>query len=148
MAFDRLYYHIVFRTKNRINSIDERYEKELYAYIHAICKNKNVTLIRINGTPCHIHMLIRTHTAFTLSDFVRDIKRASSLMMMSNKNFPLFDGWGEKYACDTISFHEVEKIRAYIMNQKEHHKKIHFEEELREIFGIEFTNNGFDDGTR
>ena len=136
MGYFRLYYNIVFRTRNRINSIDERYEKDLYTYIFSICKNKDVTLVRINGTPCHVHILIRTHSSFNLSDFVRDMKRASSIMMKSNPHFPLFDGWGERYACDTVSLHEIETIRNYIIRQKEHHKRISFEDELKQIFGI------------
>ena len=137
MPHIRLYYHLVFRTKYRKNTITEEYEKELYAYILGFCKNKDIKLLRINGMPNHLHLLFGTRATFTVSDFVRDLKRATNKMMSGNPHFPLFEGWGEEYSCDTVSFHEVEHIKNYIKGQKEHHKVVSFEDELKKIFGIE-----------
>ncbi|MBQ6562110.1 MAG: transposase [Paludibacteraceae bacterium] len=53
MAHVVLYYHIVWRTKRSEHSITEEYERELYAYIHGYCKEKQCTLIRIGGMSDH-----------------------------------------------------------------------------------------------
>ena len=82
-------------------------------------------------------MLIGTGSTFILSDFMRELKRNSSKMLSGNPHFPLFEGWGDEYGCDTVSFHEVDHVRNYIRNQKEHHVIVSFEDELKRIFGIE-----------
>ncbi len=39
MSYTRLLYHIVFRTKESQKTINEKHEKELYAYILGFIKN-------------------------------------------------------------------------------------------------------------
>jgi valyl-tRNA synthetase len=43
MSYTKLLYHAVFRTKYGKNTINETHEKELYAYIMGIVKNKKNT---------------------------------------------------------------------------------------------------------
>ncbi len=125
-----LYYHIVWRTKRSEWTITERYEKDLYAYIHGYCRNKGCTLIRINGMPDHIHLLTSIRSDIAVSEFVQVLKTESSKWLKTQKvKFPFFDGWGNGYAAFTYSEHDKEMIRHYIMKQKEHHKEIPFRKE-------------------
>jgi len=45
--------------------------------------------------------------------------------------FPAFKGWAEGYGSFTCSYKDMGRLVEYIKNQKEHHKKITFEEEYR-----------------
>ena len=38
-------------------------------------------------------------------------------------------GWAEDYYAVSVSPSDLERVRAYIKNQKEHHRKIGFQEE-------------------
>ncbi len=140
MSYTRLLYHIVFRTRNSKNSIPVEHEKELYSYIMGIINNKKGKLYRIGGMPNHIHLLLDIHPTIAVSDFMKELKENSSKWLSSNPNFPDFEGWAVSFAGFTYGLKEKQTIIDYIMNQKEHHKKVSFEEEYRQ-FLIE---NGID----
>ncbi len=73
-SFRQILYHIVFRTKYGAKTLPLAESEELYRYIWGIVKNKNGTLLRINGTEDHIHILSDLHPAVSLADYVREIK--------------------------------------------------------------------------
>lgn len=132
MSFTKLIYHIVFRTKNSIPAITEKYEKELYAYVLGYMRNKQYHLYRIGGMPDHIHILLSLPPTITLSEFVRDLKASTSKMLKGNSKFPLFIGWNSGYAAFTYSPNEKDMIVNYIKNQKVHHKSKTLVEEYSE----------------
>ena len=140
MSYTRLLYHIVFRTKYSKNTIPAEHEKELYAYIMGIIKNKKSKLYRIGGTENHLHLLVDIHPTFALSDFMRELKEHSSKWLATNPNFPNFEGWAVSFAGFTYNLNNKQTIINYIKNQKEHHKAVAFEKEYRQFL----LNNGID----
>ncbi len=132
-SYRQILYHIVFRTKNGEKTLHQENIKKLYAYILGIVKSKNCFLYRINGTEDHIHFLSDLHPNIALADYMRDIKTASSLWLKQQKEFPGFNGWADGYAALTYAWHDKDKIINYIKNQQEHHKKITFREEYKQI---------------
>jgi len=71
------------------------------------------------------------HPSIAPMDFMRDVKVSTSLWIKSNGLFPAFKGWAEGYGSFTCSYKDLDRLVEYIKNQKEHHKKITFEEEYR-----------------
>lgn len=140
-TFRQIYYQIIFGTKHREPTINEKNEPELYKYIWGILKNKNCKLYRINGIQNHIHIFCDLHPSISLSNLVKDIKISTNLWMKQSGLFPEFTEWQEGYGAFTYSIREKEMIINYIKNQKEHHKNETFEEEYKRILkeeGIEF----------
>lgn len=133
MSYTNLVYHIVFRTYRSRPSINEESEKLLYAYILGFVKNQKGTLYRIGGMPDHIHMLVSIPPTIALSEYMRQLKLATGKWLKENPNFPIFDGWGQSFAAFTYSKEDVPVIRQYIINQKEHHKRVSFAEEYRKF---------------
>lgn len=132
MSYVRTLFHIVFRTRSSVPALSLEHSEELFRYIWGFCKEKNCTLIRINGMPDHLHLLLRLHPDLALSAFVRDLKIASGLWLKRNKEkFPLFCGWGRAYAAFSYSAREQPTVAAYIANQREHHRRRSFAEEFR-----------------
>jgi REP element-mobilizing transposase RayT len=141
MSYHQIYYHIIFGTKYHKNTIPDDLCEELYKYIWGVIKNKNCHLYRINGTPNHLHILSDLHPSVSLAIFVRDIKRASSIWLGENPNFPDFNGWAKGYAALTKAHKDKDAVVEYIKNQKEHHKKETFDDEYRRFLkenGISF----------
>ncbi|MGF7452766.1 IS200/IS605 family transposase [Pasteurella bettyae] len=135
MSYTKLYYHIVFRTLQSVPAIKEEKEKELYQYIWAFCQQQKCTLHRINGMPDHLHLLAEIHPSIAVSDFVKQLKNASHKWLERHSNlFPDFYAWSKGYCALTYSEHEIEKIINYIKGQKEHHKSIDFNAEMRMLF--------------
>ena len=141
MSYVQSIHHIIIRTKNNENTIDEEYSEELYRYIWGYIKNKKSFLYRINGITDHIHILVGIHPAISLSDFVKGVKTSTNIWMKENrKKFPCFNSWGEKYAAFSIRYQENEIVIDYIKNQREHHKRESFKDEYRRLIeesGIE-----------
>ena len=143
MSYTRLLFHIVFRTKHSIPAINMEHENELYRYIWGYIKNKDCILYRIGGMPDHIHMLIQIRATILLSDFMRDLKTATSKYLQEpcREAFPMFSGWGKSYCAISCSPMEKDSVVDYIKGQKVHHKKTSFQEELLKIF----SENNIDD---
>ncbi len=75
----KVYIHVVFSTKNRDDLILPEIEKEMFAYIGGILRKHQSALIAANGTENHVHLLISQSKNFSLSDLLRELKKASSL---------------------------------------------------------------------
>ena len=130
-SYRQLLYHLVFRTKDSLPAIKQDHVNELYAYITGIVKHKNSHLYRINGVENHLHILTDLHPSIAPADFMREVKVSSSLWMKSSDLFPSFKGWAVGYGSFTCSYMDKDRLIEYIKNQKEHHKKMTFEEEYR-----------------
>ncbi len=146
MSHISLFYHIIFRTKYSEPTITELNEQKLYAYISGIIKNKKGTLYIIGGKPNHIHIFVSIPPNVSISDFMRVLKTETSKWIKDSGYFPKFLGWGSGYAVFSCSYEEKDTIISYIKNQKEHHKKVLFRDELDQFFkknGINTENNLF-----
>jgi REP element-mobilizing transposase RayT len=117
----------------RRSTIDGANCKELYQYISGIVKNKNAGCMPLMGTEDLIHIFSDLHPLVDLSDYVKDIKIASSGRMKANSRFPEFEAWQEEYGASTYSVREKDMIIDYIKNQKEHHRKGTFHDELKRL---------------
>ena len=124
-------YHIVINTKRREMTISEANKRHLYAYMFGIINNYNCTLIRMNGIANHIHLLIDLSVEISLSDFMRELKRSSSIWLKSQRElFPMFDGWGKEYYAFSCGQSQVDSIVEYIKGQETHHNVATFEDEI------------------
>lgn len=132
-TYTQIIYHIVFSTKNRIRWLSADNRPELFKYIWGIIKNKGCHLYQINGTADHLHMLTELKPTLNLSDFVKDIKVATSVWIKQEKVFPRFSGWQDGYSAFTYSNKDKETIIAYIKKQPEHHQQKSFIDELKQL---------------
>jgi hypothetical protein len=75
------------------------------------------------------------------AEMVKEVKRGFSLWMKT-KSPGLHDfAWQNGYGIFSIGFSQVEAVKNYIAEQQEHHRKISFQDELRELlrrYEIEF----------
>ncbi|HYX06149.1 MAG TPA: IS200/IS605 family transposase [Bacteroidales bacterium] len=145
-SYRKILYHIIFRPKMSERVLTIEYTSRLYEYISGIIKNKKCYLYQINGTEDHIHLLSDLHPSLALADYIREIKTSSSIWLKSQSTFPKFKGWADGYAAVTCSYSERSRLIEYIKNQREHHKKVSFEEEYRAIlneYGIKIDERYF-----
>ena len=125
--------HIVFNTKNRKMTITNDFREDVYRFIWNECKKMNCYLVRINGIPNHIHILVDINPSIALSDFVKKIKQQSSNWMKECGKFPDFEGWGREYGAFSVSESAKSAITEYIIGQQEHHNIYSFEDEYKEL---------------
>jgi REP element-mobilizing transposase RayT len=129
-SHSKIWIHLIFGTKERIPLIDESFEKLLYDRINNKLKTEYNSLVyAINGTKDHIHILFLQDSNFALAELVKNIKGESSHWINQNNFIDKKFAWQSGYGAFSISDTKEDKIKEYIKNQKEHHKKISFVEE-------------------
>lgn len=126
--------HIVFSTKNRVNIINPEIEKELYPYLANICRSLECPAPEIGGTENHVHILCRLSRTITVSKLVEKIKTGSSKWLKTKGEAFHSFSWQNGYGAFSIGVSNFPALKQYIADQKEHHKRRTFEEELRSLF--------------
>jgi len=126
--------HLVFSTKNREPLIKVEIQEQLYAYMVGILKQHQSSSLIVNGTGDHVHLLFSLSKNKTLSDIVREVKTGSSKWIKTQPgDFQNFQ-WQNGYGAFSVSESNVEIVKKYIANQKKHHQKLSFKDELRQLY--------------
>jgi len=90
----------------------------------------------INGTANHIHVLFLLNPQKTISDIFKQVKGAVSYEINSKDltkgKFLLQVGYG----AFSVSESKVDEIKNYIKKQKQHHKKMTFNEEYEKFIKL------------
>src|ERR1035437_10122454 len=134
--YTQLFVQLVFAVQDRNSLIKPEIEERLYHYITGIINNRKHEVIAIGGIEDHIHILIRMHPTQCISDLVRDIKTNSSHFVNEQKLTLDRFSWQSEYGAFTYSKSQVPQVKQYVLNQKKHHKKETFEQEMMRILEI------------
>ena len=117
-----LHYHLVFSTKERRPLIENDWRPDLYSYMGGCLRQIDGVAESIGGVEDHVHLLIGLRATHRLCDVLRDIKRASSIWIRDHGGHRAFE-WQEGYGAFTVSVSNLDRVRRYIQNQEEHHKR-------------------------
>ena len=140
-TYTNLLYHLVFSTKDRTPLITEDLQEELHRYIAGIIRAEGGVQLEIGGVEDHIHILARIKPAIAVSEVLAKVKANSSKWLNDHKMKMRKFGWQVGYAAFSVSESQVPTVRDYIRNQKDHHHKQTFQEELVALLdrhGIEY----------
>ena len=125
--------HIVFSTKNRQPWIDVEIEEELFKYISGICRELNCPSHKIGASDDHIHIACSLTRTIAISKLVEEIKTGSSKWMKTKGTQYEDFSWQNGYGAFSIGQSQLDDLRQYIANQREHHRRISFQDEYREL---------------
>jgi len=120
--------HVLFSTKNRMPLIPEDVQPRLWAYLVGVGRNRDIPVFVTGGIDNHVHLLLSLPATLTLDKAVQTLKAVSSKWMgrSGSKRF----AWQEGYAAFSVSASNVKRVASYIREQKRHHAKRTFEQEL------------------
>jgi REP element-mobilizing transposase RayT len=140
-SYTSLYYHLVFSTKNRAETIVPEIQPRLYEYIGGLVRGEGGTLLAIGGIPDHVHLLVKLRQDRALADVLRVVKTNSS--KWAHDTFPKLPGvwWQSGSGMFTVSYSLVATLAADIARQEEHHRTEPFQSEFRRLVieeGTEF----------
>lgn len=130
-TFLSLHYHIVFSTKERRPLIRTEWRPSLHKYLGGTVKGLDAIPEIIGGVEDHVHLLVGLRATHCLADFMRELKKASS-NWAAEKHEPSFE-WQDGYSAFTVSATHLEIVRRYIATQEEHHRKVNFQDELKQL---------------
>jgi REP element-mobilizing transposase RayT len=131
MSYTNLLYHIVYATKERAPLITKTLRPRLHEYLGGTVRGLGGVALEINGTGDHVHLLAKLDPTISISEFMSKLKSTTSgwAKRQTNGRF----GWQARFAAFTVSESQVERVRRYVRNQEEHHRKHSFEEEWKAL---------------
>lgn len=137
----QIYIHSIFSTKYRRPLIKPAIQDELYAYMgDNIVRLKGIPFL-VNGVEDHVHIFSTLPKTVALCKFIEDIKRNSS-RWIKTKGAEFHDfAWQNGYASFSVSSSRKNAVLRYIANQKAHHRKQTFKEEVLRFldeYGVEY----------
>ena len=138
-TYTKLLFHIVFSTKERFKFIADDKRARIYEYIGGTIRGLGGICIEIGGVEDHVHILAALKPTISVAKLIQDLKPAVTNWAREYIH-PKFE-WQNGYGAFTVGESQVEAVRAYIRGQKEHHKKMVFDEEFQELLNranIEF----------
>lgn len=130
-TFLSLHCHIVFSTKERRPLIRTEWRPRLHEYLGGTVKGLDGVAEAVGGVEDHVHLLVGLRATHCLADFVRELKKASSLW--AEKDHDRQFGWQDGYSAFTVSATHTKAVRGYIAIQEEHHRKVNFVDELKQL---------------
>ena len=123
--------HIIFSTKDRKPFFQGDFAQESHKLLAGITNRLECPAIEVGGVADHVHILARQSRTISLAEWVKELKRVSSIEIKENyaglKRFQ----WQSGYAAFSVSQSNLESVRSYILGQESHHHRLTFQEELR-----------------
>ncbi|HSD07086.1 IS200/IS605 family transposase [Flavobacterium sp.] len=145
MPFVKVYIHCVWSTKNRIPYLDSiELRQKVWNHIRENSIQKGIFIDFINGYSDHCHCLISLGVDQNIQKVMQLIKGESSFWINKNELTKEKFQWQDEYFAVSVSESVIDKVRNYIKNQEEHHKKKTFQEEYDE-FILKFGFKKIDD---
>lgn len=77
-TLSKVYVHITFSTKNRVDLIDDEIAPRLYEYLGGICKGLECNPIQVGGYKNHVHILCLLSKKISQIKLIEEVKKQSS----------------------------------------------------------------------
>jgi putative transposase len=134
--------HVVFSTKDRRPFLREKpLRNKLHAYLGGILRNLDCLPVIVGGVEDHVHLLCALSRTCEPAAMIKEVKRGLSLWLKT-KGPELRDfAWQSGYGIFSIGFSQIKSVRDYIAGQEQHHRKVSFQDEFRQLlqrYEIEF----------
>lgn len=129
IEYNNLYTHFIFTTLHRLPLILEKHRIRIEKYITGIVNNNDSQLYSIYANPDHMHFLVSRSPKLSEATLATIVAESSQQFITNNKLYETQFAWQESASAFSVSKSDVDKVCKYILNQKEHHRKITFAEE-------------------
>ena len=133
IEYHNLYTHFIFTTLHRQFLIEEIHRPRIEKYITGIVNNNNCKLYSIYANPEHVHFLVSRSPGISEELLAAIVAEGSRKFINENGLCSTRFSWQETASAFSVSKSDVDSVCKYILNQKEHHKKVTFEAEYRKF---------------
>lgn len=105
----------------------------MWQHIFENAKSKGIFVDFVNGHVDHCHCLVSLGVDQSLQKVINLIKGESSYWINKNGLTKRKFEWQDEYFAVSVSESMLDRVRNYIRNQEEHHRKKIFQEEYDEF---------------
>lgn len=130
MPYVKVWLHFVWATKNREAYLTDDIRLKVFQHLRENAREKGIFIDFINGYVDHVHCLISLGTDQTIEKIMQLLKGESSFWINKNNLCQSKFGWQDEYFVVSVSESVIDKVRDYIGNQEEHHRKQTFQDEF------------------
>ena len=124
MALWRLYYHLVWATRERLPLIASDCEHSLYEYIVGKAGELECVIHAIGGTENHLHLVASIPPKLAVAQFASQIKGSCAHRLTHPPTGPGRPfGWQGGYGVFSLGGKQLGEAVAYVTHQKEHHQQ-------------------------
>ena len=103
--------------------------QKIIQHIKENAKTKKIYIDSINGHNDHLYCLLGLNADMSISKVIQLIKGESAFWANKEQIVKTKFEWADEYFAVSVSESMIDKVREYITNQEEHHKKITFSQE-------------------
>ena len=130
----QVWLHVVFSTKERRPFLaDDAFQHEMFRMLAHHLKQTGCVSASVGGHIDHVHLLIGLSRTITIAKLVEKIKTETSKWAKEKENCSSAFSWQSGYGAFSVSHSNRNSVDEYIRNQREHHKKLSFQDEFREL---------------
>ncbi len=133
MPYVRIWVHLIWSTRKRDPVLRKEVRGKIFTHIKRNVKEKDIYLDMINGHIDHVHTLISLKRTQTIAKVAQLLKGESSNWIREENLLPGRFSWQDEYIALSVSESMVDRVREYIKNQEEHHRKMTFAEEYEKF---------------
>jgi REP element-mobilizing transposase RayT len=121
----RLFYHLVWTTRERHPLLDSAAAEFLQRYLRAVARQERARILAMGMVQTHVHVLFEAGTTTSLSRLVQRFKGGSSALINreGHTNGSNVVRWARGYAIHTVGMRGLRAARAYVENQGAHHPR-------------------------
>jgi putative transposase len=141
-TYSKVWLHLVWCPKDRQPVLQPLLQEPLYRHIIETAKHKRIHVAEINGMADHVHCLVQAYPRQSASEIANVLKGESSHWINAQHLTLHHFAWQEGFSVFSVSESLVERVRAYIRGQKEHHRRMSFSAEVERLFALHHVDQG------
>src|SRR5437588_2580620 len=133
-SLSKMWTHLVFSTKDRYPFLsNQEIRDKTQKYVAGILRKQDCPTLIVGGAADHVHSLFVLSKNRSIAEIVYEVKRGSSKWIKTQGAEHKKFHWQSGYGAFSVSQSHVEQVRRYIAGQERHHRKVTFQDELREF---------------
>ena len=121
MSYWRIFYHLVWATKQREPLLDDRCEAMVHGTILNKAKELGITIHAIGGVEDHVHLVSTIPPKLAVAEGVRQLKGASSHYVNHQCGGEQKFAWQDGYGVLTLGERSMPDVVKYVKDQRQHH---------------------------
>lgn len=129
-SYNKIWIHAIWATKYRAPILNLEIEKKVHNFIAKKFIELGCQILIVNGMPDHIHCLFKINPNKSSVEVIKGIKGSTTSFINQNKLLKNKFAWQNGYACFSVSKYAVNTVYRYIKNQKQHHSKKSYDQEI------------------
>jgi len=121
MPYWKLFYHIVWATKNREWLLTPEIEPLVYKLLRSKAVGLGARVHALNGMPDHVHLVVSIPPSISVAKFIGQVKATASTRFNKMGSSDLCLYWQSQYSVFSFDSKSLPRHIAYVAGQKEHH---------------------------